>query len=38
MLAAATAAHLRELETQARDRGQVLDGWGFARLTSRAAA
>ena len=34
VLAAATAAHLRELEAQARDRGQVLDDWGFARLTS----
>jgi hypothetical protein len=30
----ATAAHLRELEAQARDRGQVLDDWGFSRLTS----
>ena len=29
----ATAAHLRELEAQARDRGQVLDDWGFGRLT-----
>ena len=29
-----TAAHLSELEAQARDRGQVLDDWGFSRLTS----
>lgn len=34
VLAAATAAHLRELEAQATGRGQVLDDWGFARLTS----
>ena len=33
MLAPVTAAHLRELEAQARDRGQVLDDWGFSRLT-----
>jgi predicted kinase len=30
----ATESHLRELEAQARDRGQVLDDWGFSRLTS----
>ena len=34
VVAPVTAAHLRELEVQARDRGQVLDDWGFARLTS----
>ena len=34
VLSPATAAHLRELEAQARDRGQVLDDWGFSRLTS----
>ena len=34
VLAPATAAHLHELEAQARDRGQVLDDWGFFRLTS----
>jgi hypothetical protein len=27
------AAHLREFEAQARARGEVLDDWGFARLT-----
>ena len=34
VVAPVTAAHLRELEVQARDRGQVLDDWGLARLTS----
>ena len=34
VLSPVTIAHLRELEAQARDRGQVLDDWGFARLTS----
>jgi hypothetical protein len=34
VLSAATATHLHELEAQARDRGQVLDDWGFARLVS----
>jgi AAA+ superfamily predicted ATPase len=34
VLAPVTAAHLREFETQARDRGRVLDDWGFSRLTS----
>ena len=34
VLSPGTAAHLRELEAQARDRGQVLDDWGFARLSS----
>ncbi len=34
VLSPVTAAHLRELEAQARDRGQVLDDWGFSRLTS----
>ena len=34
VLSPATAAHLRELEAQAAERGQVLDDWGFARLTS----
>jgi SpoVK/Ycf46/Vps4 family AAA+-type ATPase len=32
VLAPATSAHLRELEQQARNRGQVLDDWGFSRL------
>jgi AAA+ superfamily predicted ATPase len=36
VLSPATAAHLRELEAQARDRGLVLDDWGFSRLTSPA--
>ena len=34
VLSPVTAAHLRELEAQAADRGQVLDDWGFSRLTS----
>ena len=34
VLSPVTAAHLRELESQAADRGQVLDDWGFSRLTS----
>ncbi len=34
VLSPVTTAHLRELEEQARDRGQVLDDWGFSRLTS----
>ncbi len=29
-----TERHLRELESQARNRGEVLDDWGLARLTS----
>jgi hypothetical protein len=29
-----TESHLRELEAQARDRPEVLDGWGLARLTA----
>ena len=33
VLAPVTAVHLRELEAQVRDRGQVLDDWGFSRLT-----
>jgi hypothetical protein len=33
VLAPVTAAHLHELEAQASDRGQVLDDWGFSRLT-----
>jgi ATPase family associated with various cellular activities (AAA) len=33
VLAPGTVAHLRELEAQARDRSEVLDEWGFARLT-----
>ncbi len=33
VLSPLTATHLRELEAQATDRGQVLDDWGFARLT-----
>jgi ATPase family associated with various cellular activities (AAA) len=33
VLSPVTAAHLGELETQARYRGQVLDDWGFSRLT-----
>ncbi len=33
VLAPATEAHLRELEATARDRGAVLDEWGFSRLT-----
>jgi len=34
VLAAGTAAHLREFEAQARDRGPVLDDWGFGRLAA----
>jgi hypothetical protein len=34
VLSPVTAAHLHELEAQVRDRGQVLDDWGFSRLTS----
>ncbi len=34
VLSPVTTAHLRELESQAADRGQVLDDWGFSRLTS----
>jgi ATPase family associated with various cellular activities (AAA) len=34
VLSPAAAAHLREFEAQVSDRGQVLDDWGFARLTS----
>ena len=34
VLSPVTTAHLRELEAQAADRGQVLDDWGFSRLTS----
>jgi hypothetical protein len=33
VLPPATEAHLRELEAQARGRPQVLDDWGFSRLT-----
>jgi AAA+ superfamily predicted ATPase len=33
VLPPATEAHLRELEAQARERPQVLDDWGFSRLT-----
>jgi ATPase family associated with various cellular activities (AAA) len=33
VLAPVTAGHLHELEAQAADRGQVLDDWGFSRLT-----
>jgi AAA+ superfamily predicted ATPase len=33
VLSPVTAAHLREFEAQAADRGQVLDDWGFSRLT-----
>ncbi len=33
VLAPATETHLRELEAQARDRSEVLDDWGLARLT-----
>ena len=32
VLSPVTAAHLGELEAQARDRGQVLDDWRFSRL------
>jgi AAA+ superfamily predicted ATPase len=32
----ATAAHLREFEAQAAERGRVLDDWCFSRLTSLA--
>jgi AAA+ superfamily predicted ATPase len=34
VLSPVTTAHLRELEAQVRDRGHVLDDWGFSRLTS----
>jgi SpoVK/Ycf46/Vps4 family AAA+-type ATPase len=34
VLSPVTTAHLHELEAQARNRGQVLDDWGFSRLTS----
>jgi len=34
VLSPVTAAHLRELEVQARHRGQVLDDWRFSRLAS----
>jgi ATPase family protein associated with various cellular activities (AAA) len=34
VLPPATAAHLREFESQAAERGQVLDDWCFSRLTS----
>jgi AAA+ superfamily predicted ATPase len=34
VLSPGTTAHLRELEAQACDRGQVLDDWGFSRLSS----
>jgi AAA+ superfamily predicted ATPase len=34
VLSPVTAAHLRELEAQAAERGQVLDDWGFSRLAS----
>jgi hypothetical protein len=33
VLAPVTAGHLHELEAQGADRGQVLDDWGFSRLT-----
>ena len=33
VLSPVTVAHLREFEAQAADRGQVLDDWGFSRLT-----
>ncbi len=33
VLAPATAAHLHEFEVQASRRGEVLDDWGFSRLT-----
>jgi hypothetical protein len=33
VLSPVTSAHLHELEAQAADRGQVLDDWGFSRLT-----
>ena len=29
-----TERHLREVDAQARNRGEVLDDWGFSRLTS----
>ncbi len=32
VLSPTVAAHLREFEAQATERGQVLDDWGFARL------
>jgi hypothetical protein len=34
VLSPAVAAHLREFERQAAERGRVLDDWGFSRLTS----
>jgi ATPase family associated with various cellular activities (AAA)/Winged helix domain, variant len=34
VLSPVTTAHIRELEEQTRDRTEVLDDWGFARLTS----
>jgi hypothetical protein len=34
VLAPRTLRHLREIEAQARHRGEVLDDWGFARLVS----
>jgi AAA+ superfamily predicted ATPase len=34
VLSPATAVHLREFESQASERGRVLDDWRFARLTS----
>jgi AAA+ superfamily predicted ATPase len=33
VLAPVTAAHLREFEVQAAERGAVLDDWGFSRLS-----
>jgi hypothetical protein len=33
VLAPGTTKHLREFETQAAERGRVLDDWGFSRLT-----
>jgi AAA+ superfamily predicted ATPase len=33
VLASGTEAHLREVESQARDRDEVLEGWGLLRLT-----
>jgi hypothetical protein len=34
VLSRATAEHLREFEVQAGHRGEVLDDWGFSRLTA----
>jgi hypothetical protein len=34
VVSSATAAHLREFEAQAAERGRVLDDWCFSRLTS----